>query len=106
VQSIELDETCCPLKSLQGEQKMAKAVAHWTDARLDDLAAALEPVRSRVAVLEATVAHLAAGVDRLADENRALRVELATMERQLLQVAWALVAALLGGAGALLAALI
>jgi hypothetical protein len=85
---------------------MAKAVAQWSDARLNDLAAALEPVPARVAVLEATVLHLAAGIDRLADENRALRAELATTQRQLLQVAWVLVAALLGGAGALLAALI
>jgi hypothetical protein len=99
---------------------MAKAVAYWTDARLDYLAAALEPVPAQVAVLGATVDHLtaslepvptqiavlAATVERLADENRALRAELATMQRQLLQVAWGLVAALLGGAGALIAALI
>jgi len=52
------------------------------------------------------IAVLAATVERLADENRALRAELATMQRQLLQVAWGLVAALLGGAGALIAALI
>lgn len=99
---------------------MAKAVAQWTDGRLNDLAAALEPVPAQVAVLDATVDHLvavlepvpaqlavlAATVDRLADENRALRAELATTQRQLLQVAWGLVAALLGGAGALIAALI
>jgi hypothetical protein len=35
-----------------------QGVADWTDRRLDDLAAALEPVPSRVAVLEATVDHL------------------------------------------------
>ena len=34
---------------------MAKAAAHWSDERLDDLAAALEPVPARVAVLEALV---------------------------------------------------
>jgi hypothetical protein len=79
--------------------KMAKAVAHWSDERLDDLAAALEPVPARVAVLEALV-------ERLVEENRVLRVELATTQRQLLQVAWLLVGAMLGGAGALLAALI
>jgi hypothetical protein len=78
---------------------MAKAVAHWSDERLDDLAAALEPVPARVAVLEALV-------DRLMEENRVLRAELATIQRQLLQVAWLLVGAMLGGAGALLAALI
>ncbi len=78
---------------------MAKAVAYWSDKRLDDLAAALEPVPARVAVLEAIV-------ERLVEENRELRTELATIQRQLLQVAWVLVGALLGGAGALLAALI
>jgi hypothetical protein len=78
---------------------MSKAAAHWSDRRLDDMAAALEPVPARVAVLEAIV-------DRLVDENRVLRAELATIQRQLLQVAWVLVGALLGGAGALLAALI
>jgi hypothetical protein len=99
---------------------MGKAVAHWTDGRLNDLAAALEPVPAQVAVLDATVGHLAAvlepvptqlavlsaTVDRLTDENRGLRAELATTQRQLLQIAWGLVAALLGGAGALVAALI
>ena len=78
---------------------MAKAVAHWSDQRLDDLAAALEPVPAKVAVLEAKV-------ERLVEENRVLHEELVTIQRQLLQVAWLLVGALLGGAGALLAALI
>jgi hypothetical protein len=78
---------------------MAKAVAHWSDQRLDDLAAALEPVPARVAVLESIA-------ERLVDENRVLRAELATLQRQLLQVAWLLVGAMVGGAGALLAALI
>jgi hypothetical protein len=78
---------------------MPKAVAHWSNERLNDLAAALEPVPARVAVLEALV-------ERLVEENRALRVEVATIQRQLLQVAWLLVGALLGGAGALVAALI
>jgi hypothetical protein len=99
---------------------MTKAVAKWTDGRLNDLAAALEPVPAQVAVLDATVdqltaalepipaqlAALAATVDRLAEENHALRAELATTQRALLQIAWALVAALLGGAGAIIAALI
>jgi chromosome segregation ATPase len=99
---------------------MAKAAAERTEGRLDDLAAALEPVNARIAVLDATVDHLAAAlepvpaqlavlaatVDRLADENRTLRAELAITQRQLLQIAWTLVAALLGGVGALIAALI
>jgi hypothetical protein len=78
---------------------MAKAVGHWSDERLDDLAAAVEPIPARVAVLEAIV-------ERLAEENHALRIELTVTQRQLLQVSWILVGALLGGAGALLAALI
>jgi hypothetical protein len=78
---------------------MTKAAAHWSDRRLDDLAAALEPVPARVAVLEAIV-------ERLVEENRVLRAELATTQRQLLQIAWLLVGAMVGGAGALLAALI
>ena len=78
---------------------MAKAVAHWSDERLDDLAAALEPLPTRVAVLEATL-------DRLVEENRGRRTDLVTIQRQLLQVAWLLVGAILGGAGAVIAALI
>src|ERR1043166_5851268 len=53
---------------------MGKGVAEWTDRRLNDLAAALEPVPARVAALEATV-------DHLAEENRMLRAELATTQR-------------------------
>ena len=78
---------------------MAKPVTQWTDARLDDLAAALAPVPAEVAVLQAMV-------DRLSEDNRALRAELAAMERQLLQVAWGLVAALIGAAAALAVALL
>ncbi|MGH2946689.1 MAG: hypothetical protein ACRDPC_10610 [Solirubrobacteraceae bacterium] len=95
----------------------------WTDARLNHLAAALEPVPVRVAVLSATVEHMdhvaaqlesvpaqlavmAAAVDRLADENRALRADLAATQLQLVQMAWGLVAALLGAAAALIAALL
>jgi hypothetical protein len=99
---------------------MAKAVGEWTDGRLNDLAAALEPVPAQVAVLDSTVEHLAATVEpvpaqiaalaatveRLTDENRVLRAELATTQRMLFQVAWALLAAFLGGAGAIMAALI
>ena len=102
---------------------MGKVVAQWTDARLNDLAAAIEPVPARVAVLDATVRHfdhvaaalepvpaqlavLTATVGRLADENRALRGELAATQRQLLQIAWGLVAALLGATAAVITALV
>jgi hypothetical protein len=102
---------------------MAKATAHWTDQRLDEFAAALGPVPVQVAVLEATVErldHLAAAMepvpaqlavltaaaDRLADENRALRDELAATQRQLLQIAWGLVAALMGAAAAIIVELV
>jgi uncharacterized protein YoxC len=98
---------------------MGKATAHWTDQRLDEFAATLGPVPVQVAVLEATVEHLdhlaaameavpaqlavlTAAADRLADENRALREELAATQRQLLQIAWGLVAALMGAAAALI----
>jgi hypothetical protein len=99
---------------------MGRAVNQWTDARLNDLADALEPIPIQVAVLDATVKHLAvalepvpselavlaATVDRLTDENRVLRAELSSTQRQLLQVAWGLVAALLGAAAALVAAML
>jgi hypothetical protein len=102
---------------------MGKAAMTWTDARLDDLADALAPLPAEVAVLKATVNHwdhmaatlepvpatlavLVAAVERLADENRALRAELAATQQQLLQIAWGLVAALLGAAAALIAALV
>jgi hypothetical protein len=102
---------------------MGKATAHWTDERLDEFAAALGPVPVQVAVLEASVEHLdhlaaamepvpaqlavlTAAAERLADENRALRDELAATQRQLLQIAWALVAALMGAAAALIADLV
>lgn len=102
---------------------MGKAAVTWSDARLDDLADALAPLPAQVAVLKATVNHwdhmaaalepvpatlavLAAGVERLADENRVLRAELAAAQHQLLQIAWGLVAALLGAAAALIAALV
>ena len=92
-------------------------IAHWIQ-----VAAALEPVPAQLAMLEANIAHwkqvaaalepvpaeltfLAAAVDRLADENRALRAELAATQRALLQIAWGLVAALLGAAAAIIATL-
>jgi hypothetical protein len=69
-------------------------VNHW-----DHVAAALEPVPANLAVL-------AAAVERLADENRALHAELAATQHQLLQIAWGLVAALLGAAAALMSTLV
>jgi outer membrane murein-binding lipoprotein Lpp len=101
---------------------MSKLAGEWTDARLNDLAAAVEPVPAHLAVLDASVGHLhefaaqltpvpaqlavlTAAVDRLAEENHALRGELAATERQLAQIAWGLVAALLAAAAALIAAL-
>ena len=114
-----MDSAKIPAKRL----KMGKVVEQWTDARLNGLAATLEPVPAQVAALSATVEHLhhvtvqlapvpaqiavmAAAVERLADENRALREELAAMQRQLLQIAWGLVAALLGASAALIATLL
>ena len=102
---------------------MGKAAMTWTDARLDDLADALAPLPAEVAMLKATVSHwdhvaaalepvpgglavLAAAVERLAEENSALRAELAATQRQLLQIAWGLVAALLGAAAALMSVLV
>ena len=102
---------------------MSKVAGEWTDARLNDLAAAVEPVPAHLAALDASVEHLhdlavqlapvpaqlavlTAAVDRLAEENRALRVELTATERQLAQIAWGLVAALLGATAALLASVI
>lgn len=101
---------------------MRRVAAEWSDARLNDLAAALEPLPVQVATLGVTVEHLdqlavqlapvpaqvavlTAAVERLAAENRALREELAATQRQLLQIAWGLVAALIGAAAALAAAL-
>lgn len=101
---------------------MGKAAMKSTEARLEELAAACAPMAAQVAILEASVKHwdhvagalepvpvelavLAAAVDRLADENRVLRAELAATQRALLQIAWGLVAALLGAAAALIAAL-
>jgi hypothetical protein len=83
----------------QEQGKLAKPVAQWTDARLDDLASMLAPVPAEVAALRASVDYLSA-------ENRALRDELAAMQRQLVQIAWGLVVALLGAAAALAAALL
>jgi hypothetical protein len=102
---------------------MTKAASQWTDARLNELAAAVQDVPTQLAVLSATVAHfenlaaetepmraqiavLTASVDHLANENRVLRSELAAVQGQLVQISWALVAALLGAGTAVIAALI
>jgi hypothetical protein len=54
----------------------------------------------------AQLAVFTASVERLADENRALRYELAAIERQLVQIAWGLVAALLTASASLVAVLV
>src|SRR3954452_11253103 len=116
------EATLSGAKMAAERHKMSKAVQEWSDARLNDLAAAIEPVPRQVAVLTEAVEHLegvtaalqplpsqvaalSATVERLTDENRALRDSLAAMQRQLLQVAWGLVAALLGAAAALISVL-
>jgi hypothetical protein len=105
------------------EREMSKAVEEWTDERLNDLAASLQPVPSQVAMLTAGVAQLdhataqlqpvpvqiavlAAGMEQLAVENRALRNELAAVQRQLVQISWALMAAMLGAAAAIVGAVV
>jgi len=102
---------------------MTKLAQEWTDARLNDLATALAPVPTQLAMLSGSVSHLerlaadmepvpaqlavlTATVDRLTDENRALRAELAAVQRQLLQIAWGLLATFVGAAAALTAGLI
>ena len=102
---------------------MSKAAVEWTDARLNDLAATLEPVPSQLAHLAASVEYfehiatqieplpaqfavLSTSVERLTEENRTLRAELASAQRQLLQMSWALFLALVGAAAAVAGALI
>src|SRR3954464_7926633 len=102
---------------------MGRAVEEWTDERLNDLAASLQPVPTQVAMLAAGVAHLddvttqlqpvpaqiavlAAGMEQLAIENRALRSELAAVQRQLTQISWAFVAVLLGGGASIIGAVL
>ena len=48
---------------------------------------------------------LVAAVERLSEENCSLRQEVAAMQRQILQIGWGLVAALVGAAAALISAL-
>jgi hypothetical protein len=102
---------------------MGKAAEEWTDERLNDLATSLQPIPTQVAMLAAGVAHLddvtkqlqpvpaqiavlAAGMEQLAIENRALRTELAAVQRQLIQISWALLAAMVGAAAAIVGALV
>jgi len=114
-----LDDFADALAPLPADVAMLKAtVNHW-----DHVAAALEPVPAELAMLKAHVNHwdhvaaalepmpaglavLAAAVERLAEENRALRAELAATQRQLLQIAWGLVAALVGAAAAVISVLV
>ncbi len=102
---------------------MTKAAPQWTDARLNDMAAALHDVPQELAVLRASVAHfeqlaadsepmrtqlaaLTVSLNHLASENRTLRTELAAIHTQLVQISWGLVAALISASTAVIAALI
>jgi hypothetical protein len=102
---------------------MTKAAPEWTDARLNDLAAALQDVPKQLAVLSASVTHfeqlaaetepmraqlavLTTSVEHLANENRTLRTELAAVQLQLVQISWGLAVALIGASTAVIAALL
>jgi hypothetical protein len=102
---------------------MSKAAVEWTDARLNDLAATVDPIPGQLAGLVASVEYfdhvathleplpaqlavLSASVERLTEEHRTLRAELASAQRQLLQMSWALFLALVGAAAAVAGALI
>src|SRR4051794_104808 len=104
-------------------RKMTKAAPEWTDARLNDLAAALHDVPQQLAVLSASVTHfeqlaadtepmraqlatLTVSLDHLAKENHALRTELAAVQLQLVQISWGLAVALIGASTAVIAALL
>jgi hypothetical protein len=82
----------------------------WTDDRLDDLAASLEPLVTQVAVLAELVQDLREDTrllrQDLTTETLALRQELAAAQRQLVQLAWGLVATLMGAVVAVLASII
>jgi len=68
-------------------------------AHLDHAVTQIQPVPAQIAVL-------AAGMEQLAGENRALRTELAAVHRQIIQISWALVAALLGASAVVVNALV
>lgn len=82
----------------------------WTDERITELAAALGPLHVRVAELTEAVHHLQEETRSLRQdlngETLELRQELAAAERQLVQLAWGIVAALIGGLLAVLAAVL
>lgn len=71
----------------------------WTDERLDDLAAALRP-------LPTEVAKITEAVDRLTDETHSLRQDLSASQRQIVQIGFGLVGALLAAIVALIIALL
>src|SRR4051794_41985305 len=93
------------LKCLLGAQKLGKTAAAWTDARLDDLAAALVPLPAEVAALRADVEHLdhvaaeleptasevavvAAAVDRPHGEKPRPPPQPPAVQRPPLQIGW------------------
>ena len=82
----------------------------WTDERIDDLAHTLAPVPSKLAELAEAVDHLETDVRALrgefSGETLALRQQLWEAQRQLVQIAWGLVAALIAAVVALIAAVI
>jgi predicted nucleic acid-binding Zn-ribbon protein len=82
----------------------------WTDERLNDLAASLASLPADVAKLTGAVEALEEQTrslrQDLGEETSSLRQELAASQRQLVQVAWGLVAVLIAALVALLAALL
>ena len=85
-------------------------VQSWTDERLDDLATTLVPLPTKVAALAEAVEHLNEETRTLRQdvtgETRALREELSAAQRQLVQLAWGLVATLMGAVVAVIAAVL
>jgi hypothetical protein len=83
------------------------SVQTWTDERLDDLATMVVGLPTKVAALGEAVEGLneetRALRDELTGETRALREELAAAQRQLVQLAWGLVAVLIGAVVAVIA---
>ena len=59
----------------------------------------MEPVPAQLAVL-------AASVERLTEENYALRTQLAAVQLQLIQISWGLVAAVIAAAASIAGALL
>jgi hypothetical protein len=82
----------------------------WTDERLDDLAAALSPLPERVAQVTEAVDRLTAevrsvGAD-LTAEIGSVRSDLSASQRQITQIGWGLVGALMAALVALSLALV